>query len=53
MYFSYIWWINSNAVKFSAFAPKLGSKEAYQFIGSSQLANNAFSLNGFAFAGSG
>ena len=45
--------MNSPAIKFSVFVPRLGSKEAYQFIGLNQLANNGFSYTGLAFAGSG
>ena len=51
--FSYVWWIQSNSIKFSAFSPQVGSNAAYQFVGLGSLSSQGFIYNGLAFAGSG
>lgn len=51
--FSYVWWIQSVNIKFSAFAPQAGSTAAYQFIGLGSVSTQGLVYNGIAFAGSG
>ena len=53
IFFSYIWWISSPALKFSAFNPKVGSSVAYQYPAMNRIINNKHSFIGLGFAGSG
>lgn len=53
VFFSYVWWINSAALKFSAFNAKVGSSVSYQYPGNNRIINNAYSFLGLGFAGSG
>lgn len=51
--FSYVCWIQSANIKFSAFAPQAGSTAAYQYIGLGSVSSQGLVYNGIAFAGSG
>ena len=53
IFFSYIWWVNSAALKFSAFNAKVGSSVSYQYPGTNRIINNKYSILGLGFAGSG
>lgn len=51
--FSYVWWIQSANIKFSAFSPQAGSTAAYQYAGLGSVSSQGLVYNGLAFAGSG